>query len=143
MTSTPTHLVERFYHEAWNQADEAVAREILHPAFRFRASLGPERLGPEGFIAYMRSVHAALADYRCEIEELLTTKHEAAAKMRFVGRHQAPFFGVEATGKEIEWAGAAFFKTDGERITELWVLGDIDAVKRQLGAAAEQGFESE
>ena len=143
MTSTPTNLVERFYHEAWNQADEAVAREILHPEFRFRASLGPERLGPEGFIAYMRSVHAALADYRCEIEELLTTKREAAAKMRFVGRHQAPFFGIEATGKEIEWAGAAFFKTDGERITELWVLGDIDAVKRQLGAAAEQGFESE
>ncbi len=143
MTSIPTHLVERFYHEVWNQADEAVAREILHPDFRFRASLGPARLGPEGFIAYMRSVHAALADYRCEIQELLTTERGAAAKMRFVGRHQAPFFGVEATGQEIEWAGAAFFKTDGARITELWVLGDIDAVKRQLGAAMEQGFESD
>lgn len=143
MVTGAAQLVERFYHELWNRADEAVAREILHPEFRFRASLGPERLGPEGFIAYMRSVHAALADYRCEIEELLTTEHEAAAKMRFVGRHQAPFFGVEATGREIEWAGAAFFKTDGERITELWVLGDIDAVKRQLGAAADQGFESE
>ncbi len=143
MVTGAAQLVERFYHQLWNRADEAVAREILHPEFRFRASLGPERLGPEGFIAYMRSVHAALADYRCEIEELLTIEHEAVAKVRFVGRHQAPFFGVEATGREIEWAGAAFFKTDGERITELWVLGDIDAVKRQLGAAAEQGFESE
>ena len=143
MVTGATQLVERFYHEVWNRADEAVAREILHPEFRFRASLGPERRGPEGVIAYMRSVHAALADYRCEIEDLLATEHEAAAKMRFVGRHQAPFFDVEATGREIEWAGAAFFKTDGERITELWVLGDIDAVKRQLGATAAQGFESE
>lgn len=145
MVTGAIQLIERFYHEAWNRADEAVAREILHPEFRFRASLGPERLGPEGFVAYMRSVHAALADYRCEIQEIVESgdKREAAAKMRFAGYHQAPFFGVEATGKEVEWAGAAFFKTDGERITELWVLGDIDAVKRQLGAAAEQGFESE
>ena len=145
MVTGAIQLIERFYHEVWNRADEVVAREILHPEFRFRASLGPERLGPEGFIAYMQSVHAALADYRCEIQEIVESenKREAAAKMRFVGYHQAPFFGVEATGKEIEWAGAAFFKTDGERITELWVLGDIDAVKRQLGAAAEQGFESE
>ena len=155
MVTGAIQLIERFYHEAWNRADEAVAREILHPEFRFRASLeperlgpeqlGPEQLGPEGFVAYMRSVHAALADYRCEIQEIVESgdKREAAAKMRFVGYHQAPFFGVEATGKEVEWAGAAFFKTDGERITELWVLGDIDAVKRQLGAAAEQGFESE
>ena len=155
MVAGAIQLIERLYHEAWNRADEAVAREILHPEFRFCASLGPERLGPErlgperlgpeGFVAYMRSVHAALADYRCEIQEIVESgdKREAAAKMRFVGYHQAPFFGVEATGKEVEWAGAAFFKTNGERITELWVLGDIDAVKRQLGAAAEQGFESE
>lgn len=145
MVTGAAQLIKHFYHEVWNRADEGVAREILHPKFRFRASLGPERLGPEGFIAYMRSVHAALADYRCEIQEIVTSgdKREAAAKMRFVGRHQAPFFGVKATGREVEWAGAAFFKTDGERITELWVLGDIDAVKRQLGAAAEQGFESD
>jgi hypothetical protein len=32
-------LVERFYREVWNQADENVARLILDPEFRFRASL--------------------------------------------------------------------------------------------------------
>ncbi len=144
MSTTATRLIERFYHEVWNQADEAVAREILHPDFRFRASLGPERRGPEGFIAYMQSVHAALGDYLCHIQEIVESesRREAAAKMRFVGRHRAPFFGVEATGREIEWAGAAFFKTDGAQITELWVLGDIDAVKRQLGPGADQDFDS-
>ena len=46
MPQSPKQLVERFYLDLWNKADEAVARQILHPEFRFRASLGPERRGP-------------------------------------------------------------------------------------------------
>ena len=137
---SPKTLVERFYFEVWNRADEAVAREILHPAFRFRASLGPERLGPEGFIDYMRSVHAALAGYTCVIEDLIVTDTRAAARMTFKGRHHGRFFDVEPTGRDIGWAGAAFFTTDGAQIVELWVLGDIDSVKRQLDAPHESGF---
>ncbi len=129
-------LVERFYHEAWNKADEAVARAILHAAFSFRASLGPVRTGPDGFIDYMRSIHAALADYTCIIEDLVEAGPQAAARMRFRGIHRGPFFGRPATGREIAWAGASFFMTDGCQITELWVLGDVDAVKQQLGAGA-------
>jgi predicted ester cyclase len=60
--------------------------------------------------------------------------------MRFRGIHRARFFGVEATGREIIWAGAAFFTSDGNQIVALWVLGDLDGVKRQLGAAAESAF---
>ena len=126
-------LVERFYHEVWNRADEQIARLILAPDFRFRASLGPEKRGPEGFIGYMRLIHAALADYRCEIEELLEDAPRAAARMRFSGQHRGRLFGVAATGRRIAWSGAAFFETDGSRITALWVLGDVDSVKQQLG----------
>jgi hypothetical protein len=38
--STKT-LVERFYYQVWNRANENAAREILHAEFRFRGSLGP------------------------------------------------------------------------------------------------------
>jgi len=140
MDISPERLVERFYAEVWNRADEAVAREILHADFRFRGSLGPLRTGPDGFIDYMRSIHEALANYACIIDELIGTDTRAAARMRFRGIHRSTFFGVPATGKEIAWAGAAFFTTDRRRITELWVLGDVDAVKAQLGAGAGSTF---
>jgi len=140
MPATPKQLVERFYHEVWNQADEAVAREILATDFRFRGSLGPERLGPEGFIDYMRAVHAALADYVCIIEDLVTTDDRACARMRFEGRHQGEFFGVPATGRPITWAGAAFFTVEDGQIAALWVLGDIDSVKQQLGSEGGASF---
>jgi predicted ester cyclase len=141
VAATARALVERFYDEVWNQADERAAREILHPNFIFRGSLGPELRGPDGFIDYLRSVRAALASFTCTIEDLIETPQRAAAKMLFRGTHRAPLFGVEATGREIAWSGAAFFKIKDDLIAELWVLGDIDAVKRQLmPGAAYQGF---
>jgi len=136
MPSTSRELVERFYHEVWNNADESVAREILDEDFRFRGSLGPEKRGQDGFIDYMRAVHDALADYQCIIEDLITTEDRATARMTFKGVHQAEFFGIEATGQEIKWAGAAFFTISDGRISELWVLGDIDSVKQQLGSTS-------
>jgi predicted ester cyclase len=137
---TPADLVRRFYDEVWNRADETVAREILHEDFRFRGSLGPELRGVDGFIAYMRSIHQALGDYTCIIDDLVATADRAAARMRFRGIHRARFFDVEATGREIVWPGGAFFTTDGNQIVALWVVGDVDSVKRQLGVGAQGGF---
>ncbi len=135
-----TKLIHRFYNEAWNQNDDDCAREILHKDFGFRASLGPVRTGPEGFIAYMNEVRGGLPDFRCDIEEVIDAGSSAAAKMCFSGTHQGLFFDVPGTGKTITWAGGAFFKGDGRQITALWVLGDIDAVKRQLGSHASDSF---
>jgi steroid delta-isomerase-like uncharacterized protein len=132
VASTARALIERFYHVVWNQADEGVARQILHPDFVFRASLGPELRGPHGFISYLRSVHAALENFTCSIEELIEGEHRAVARMLFRGIHRGQFFGVAPTGREVAWSGAAFFKIKDGLIAELWVLGDVDAVKRQL-----------
>ena len=99
-SATPRDLVERFYHEVWNRADERAARDILDPDFRFRASLGPELRGPDGFIVYLRAAHAALGNFTCIIEDMIATPDRAAAKMEFRGTHRGTFFGVEATGRD-------------------------------------------
>ena len=130
--STPSELVERFYHQVWNRADEGAARDILDADFVFRASLGPRLRGPDGFIVYLRAVHAAIGNFTCTIEDLIATEDRAAAKMLFHGTHRAKFFGVEASGRAIQWSGAAFFTVRNGRIAELWVLGDVDHVKRQV-----------
>ncbi|MAZ04573.1 MAG: hypothetical protein CMN56_15675 [Sneathiella sp.] len=135
-----TGLIERFYFEAWNKRDEDCAREILRENFDFRGSLGPVRIGPEGFIQYMHELWVGLPDFLCEIEEVVDAGDRAAARMKFSGTHEGPFYGVPGTGKTIVWAGGAFFKGDGRQITSLWVLGDIDSVKQQLGPAANASF---
>jgi SnoaL-like domain len=64
-------LDERFYTEIWNRQDFAAAGELLAADFRFRGSLGSKTVGIPAFLAYVRSVHKALADYRCIIKELV------------------------------------------------------------------------
>jgi len=125
-------LVERFYNVVWNKADEAEARRISRRGFSVSRFPRPRVVRACGFIAYLRSVHAALENFTCTIEELIATQDRAAARMSFSGTHRAKFFGFEATGREICWNGAAFFRIGGATIIELWVLGDIEAVRRQL-----------
>jgi steroid delta-isomerase-like uncharacterized protein len=133
-------IIERFYADIWNRQDFAAAEEILSGEFRFRGSLGSETIGIPDFLGYVKSVHAALADYRCTIEELITEDAAAAARMTFTGIHRGRLFGLAATGKQVVWTGAAFFKIAQSRIVSLWVLGDMDGLKRQLGAAAPLPF---
>jgi steroid delta-isomerase-like uncharacterized protein len=130
---SPKWLIELFYNEVWNRADEVAAHEILHPEFCFRGSLREEKRGPDRFITYLRMIHTALSEYTCTIEEIIEEGQRAAARMRFAGIHRGQFFGVPPSGREISWSGAAFFAIDGDKIISLWVLGDIDSVKQQLG----------
>lgn len=140
MAVDPKALVERFYFEVWNQADESAAREILADDFGFRGSLGPGDSGVDGFIDYMRAVHGCLGNYRCEIEELIIAGNKAAARMRFSGIHKGTFYGVPPTKRKIAWIGAAFFTCSADRIVDLWVLGDVDGLKHRLGASDDTPF---
>jgi len=130
---TPTEIVESFYADVWNHRDYDQARRIIAPDFRFRGSLDDERRGVEGFIDYNRGVHRALGDYTCTIREMIVDGGRVAAKMYFEGVHLDDFFGVPATGRTLHWMGAAFFEISDSQIQSLWVLGDIDGLKRQLG----------
>ena len=142
MPVTPTQLIERFYNEVWNTGNEDVARQILHRDFVFRGSLGPQHNGPDGFITYLRAVRRSLPDFICNIMEITTEGSRAVARMEFVGTHGGTFYGIEPTGRRLVWSGAAFFRTDGRQITGLWVLGDIDSLKRQLGVQSGGDFSS-
>ena len=66
-----------------------------------------ERNGSVGCIAHPPDVHRALGNYRCIIDDLVTTDSQAATRMRFTGRHQNVFQGVPATGWQITWSGEA------------------------------------
>lgn len=124
--------VRRFYDEIWNRADLGVIPELLAVDVTFRGSLGRALTGHAEFADYVRGVTTVLGDYRCEIVTLVADGDRVAARMTFSGIHRGPLLGVPATGRRVSWTGAAFFTFSDGRIADLWVLGDIDGLRRQL-----------
>ena len=133
--STP-ELVRSFYERIWNAGELGAADDLLSPALAFRGSLGAELSGRETFLEYVRSVRAALADYRCEIVECVAEGDRAFARMRFSGRHTAPFRGFSPTGQKVAWAGAALFRFADGVIAAVWVLGDLAGLDALLAEQA-------
>jgi predicted ester cyclase len=130
-------LVQGFYEEIWNRGDKAKIPEILHESFTFRGSIGQTKSGHLGFAEYVDLVRDALEDYRCEILEIVCDGHKAFAKVLFSGVHRKSFLGYYPTHKRVQWLGAALFTIHADKITDLWVLGDLDSLREQLSAAKE------
>ncbi len=132
--SEASERVEAFYREIWNRHDAAVIPVLLREEFTFRGSLGQTRRGHAEFAGYVDFVHAALGDYRCDIEELVSEGDKVFARMLFSGVHRAEFLGFAPSFERVEWAGAALFTFAEGKIADLWVLGDLDTVRAQLAA---------
>lgn len=124
--------VERFYEKIWNDRDKSAIPAVLHRDLTFCGSLGEQRRGHDEFAAYVEMVHAALDDYRCIIEDLVVEPPKAFARMTFQGTHAHEFLGYAPTGKPVRWAGAALFTFEGEKISDVWVLGDLKGLESVL-----------
>jgi len=130
-------LIERFYARAWNSWDDAAVTGLLDERVVFRGSLGDEVTGRNGFRGYRDKVRAAFPDFHNEILDLVIEGDRAAVRLRYTGHHRGGILGFPATGTLVTYHGAAFFTAREGRLAEAWVLGDVDSLRRQLGAGGE------
>lgn len=127
-------LIRRFFDEMWNPWNFDKADELLAPEIKFRGTLGPELHGRDEFRAYMRKVQTAFPDFHNSILEIAAEHDRVVARTFYRGTHRGEIFGVAPTGKSIAYSGAAFFRIADGRVVEGWVLGDLLALLRDLGA---------
>ena len=125
-------LVRVFYKEMWDRSDVSLVPTIFHPDFTFRGSLGPVLVGHDQFIGYVRFVTGALDRYTSDILSIAEEGNQVFAKLRFHGYHRKELFGVEPTGRHVWWHGMPVFTFDGDRVRDLWVLGDIHGLVQRL-----------
>ena len=129
---TNRQLVETFYNVMWNTWSAETARAILTDDIDFRGSIGLQVNGHDGFLGYMQTIRDAFPDFHNHIEEIIATDDRAVARLTYSGTHQGALFDRPATGRRIEYAGVAMFTMDGERISKVWVLGDLWGLMQQL-----------
>ncbi len=139
---TPEELLEGYYYKGLNKGDagEAYLREIVEDNVKFRGVFGHKsKRGMQALLDYFRASRTALGKYTFEIDEMIVSKDDTKASVRVTcrGVHKNNFFGVQGSGYEVHFSAAAFFQfrqTDQLRISEIVVVGNLDELKRQIGA---------
>ena len=134
--SRQKEVVRVFYKEMWDHANVALVPQIFHPDFTFRGSLGPQLVGHEQFIGYVKFVTGALDRYTSDILALGEDGNQVFGKLRFSGYHRRELFGIQPSGRHVWWHGAPIFTFDGELVRDLWVLGDIHGLIARLKGAS-------
>jgi predicted ester cyclase len=123
-------------HRLWNQWDDTAFDNTLAADLTFRGSLGHRTVGRDEWRAYRDQIRCGASDFHNEVLDLLTEGPRAAARLRFSGTHLGPLLGTAATERPFSYVGAAFFSSSANLLTDIWVLGDIDHLRRQLTTAA-------
>ncbi len=129
-------IVRVFYKEMWDHANTALVPQIFHPDFTFRGSLGPQLVGHEQFVGYVKFVTDALDHYTSDILALGEEGNQVFGKLRFHGYHRRELFEVQPTGRHVWWYGTPIFTFDGGLVRDLWVLGDIHGLIGRLKGAS-------
>ena len=126
--------MRQFYEDAWNRWDDAVVDTLLTEEFDFRGSLGDEVVGRDGWRRYRDMVRQAAPDFHNEIVELVAAGGRVAVRLLCRGHHYGGLLGYAGRGQRFEYAAVAFFRCTDERLSSAWVLGDLDALRWQIGS---------
>ncbi|HEY8084456.1 MAG TPA: ester cyclase [Methylophilaceae bacterium] len=125
-------IVTRFYEGLWNNADKSAIPDLLHEEVTFRGSLGMVKQGHKGFALYMDFIGHALGDYQCKVIDIAADDEKVWARVHYAGEHRGELFGYAATHAKLKWEGVAIFTFSEGKIFDIWVLGDINGVMKQL-----------
>lgn len=132
MTENNKRLIEIWYYEMWNNWNKEVMYQILDEKMTFRGSLGIEKIGFKGLSEYIDFIKNAFPDFHNEIQLIITEGNKSFAKLKYSGTHKGTIFGIEPTNKKVEYWGSAIFSFNNDKISDVWVLGDIYGLIKQL-----------
>jgi predicted ester cyclase len=136
--SKQKNVVRLFYKDIWDKQAVELIPQVFHEDFTFRGSLGPVLIGHEQFKQYVLWLTSTLHGYTSDIQALIEEGDQVSGKLRFHGMHNEAFFGHAATGQHVWWHGAPIFTFEGEKVKDLWVLGDIYGLTKRLESSASE-----
>jgi predicted ester cyclase len=130
-------LIRRAYETCVNQRQLDRASEFY--AAEYMGHLGnpelPDVHGPDGYASAARVTLAAFPDIHETPEELVGEGDRVVVRHRLTGTHQAPFLGVQPTGKKVSFVIVDFYRVADGKIVEETSIADVFGLLKQLGAA--------
>lgn len=128
-------IAERWMEQIWRQRQIDAIDELHATDFADRSPAGRDS-GNAAYKAGIAELYEAFPDFEGVTEDLVIDPATGKVAIRWTatGTHTAPYFGVAATGKQINFTGIEIIRVVEDRIVERWGEWDGIALLEQLGA---------
>ncbi len=127
-------LLRRITDEIWNGRRLDLIDELIDEDFVDHIEMpGVEGSGRERYRASVTAMHAAFPDYREEILWSVAEDDRAVSYVRLTGSHQGPLYGIEPTGRKVDYTAMGALRFASGRAIERWGIGDSALMLQQLG----------
>jgi steroid delta-isomerase-like uncharacterized protein len=133
--SNQVELVRKLY-AAIQGADSAKLHEVLSPDWVEDplAYLGQPK-GPDDYLPVAQNLQNAFADFKVEILEILDATPKYVVRTKMSGRHQADFFGIPSTDKNISFNTIDIHEVADGKILRSWHIEDFAGAMKQMKGA--------
>ncbi|GGX57023.1 ester cyclase [Saccharospirillum salsuginis] len=135
-TERNEQIVERFLIESHGNRPEVVD-ELVTEDVRLHGFPGGDPANRDEYKQFFVNLNAAFPGMTTQVPLVIANDHYVAARWRVVGTHRAPFAGIPATGKNVDFSGMVIYRMEGDRIAETWLQPDSVTLLQQLGAMPE------
>ena len=129
---TNKELVKLYYHELWNKQNKDYIDILFDDEITFHGSLDISVKGKEEFKNYMDTILTGIPNLFHSVVTMVCEDNTIAVKALYNGRHTGKLFDYEASNNKIAYSGASFFKFKDGKIIDIWVLGDLKNLIKQL-----------
>ena len=137
MSKKHKEITRAFYEDVIAKADVSRLAEFCRDNVTFRSSLGHLKQGMDGLAEFMVTTGSALSDFECHIDDILSERNKVCARITFSGTHDlGDLLLFKPSGAPVVWEGVAVITFKGEKIADIWTLGDVHSLLKQLAASS-------
>jgi steroid delta-isomerase-like uncharacterized protein len=127
-------IMRRFVMDCQSGGDLSLIDEMVSPDFVNHAEVPGLPTGREGVKALFGAFHQIFEGFHVVIHAQIADGDRVATHKTFHGRHVAEFFGVPASGNEVEFDVVDIVRLEDGKLAEHWNVVDIPTLMRQIGA---------
>lgn len=111
-----------------------LTERLVHPEFHDHTNPPGMQDGIDGHRAIVSLFHDAFSDMSWKVEDLIAEGDRVVARTTTTARHTGDFFGIPATGRQVEFGGVHIARIKEGKVVEHWGNNDDLGLMRQLGA---------
>lgn len=127
--------LHRLFDGVWNGEDPAVVADLVSEEYVIHdRELAQQLRGPELYRTLASMTRNGFSDMTITIEDSVAAGDRVALRWTMTGTHDGSVFGLEPTGKRIEYSAIEIDRFEDGLLAESWVQADMLGLMEQLGA---------